>query len=588
MTIALVGNPNCGKTTLFNSLTGADQHVGNWPGVTVEQKTGRLVGHPEVGVIDLPGLYSLKAYTPEEVIACEYLQREAPGAVINIVDATALERSLYLTMQLMERGLPVMVALNMMDEMQRHGDSIDIEALTKALGVPVVPICARNGEGLEQLIDVALGQSPSHRETKFTKCQNDDPCERYRRIEDIVAHTVKKAKQRADVSEWIDAVVLHPVLAYPVFALVMLLVFWLPFGAIGRSMQQVAASSMEGLQVWLSDLLIRLAVSPWLHGLVIDGVLAGVGSLMPFLPVILLLFICLSLLEDSGYMARCAWIMDRPLRGMGLAGQSFIPLLLGFGCTVPAVLATRSMKEEKQRRMTVMLAPLMSCGAKTPVYTLLASAFFPERAFRVVVCMYAGGLMLAVVIGRFLRGTAASGGSSSFVMELPSYRLPTARNVLHSVMHRAGDFVKRAFSVILLASVMIWLLRSFTFSLEEADTLQGSMLARLAGWLVPVFRPLGFGSLAAVTALLCGVLAKENIVSTLVLMSGAAGLNTAFAGQAGAAAYLTFVLLYTPCVAALAAIRRELGGWRWAVWTAVWQTSFAWVCAWVVFRFMDG
>ena len=344
MTIALVGNPNCGKTTLFNSLTGADQHVGNWPGVTVEQKTGRLVGHPEVGVIDLPGLYSLNAYTPEEAVACEYLQREAPGAVINIVDATALERSLYLTMQLLERGLPVIVALNMMDEMQRRGDNIDIEALTKVLGVPVVPICARKGEGLEQLIDVALGQAPLQRETKFTKCQNDGPCERYRRIEDIVAQTVRKVKRRADVSERIDGVVLHPVLAYPVFALVMLLVFWLPFGVIGRSMQQLAASSMEGLQVWLSDLLARLAVSSWLHGLVIDGVLAGVGSLMPFFPVILLLFICLSLLEDSGYMARCAWIMDRPLRDMGLAGQSFIPLLLGFGCTVPAVLATRSMK----------------------------------------------------------------------------------------------------------------------------------------------------------------------------------------------------------------------------------------------------
>ncbi len=592
MILALAGNPNCGKTTLFNTLTGANQHVGNWPGVTVEQKQGTLVDRPEVAVIDLPGLYSLNAYTPEEEVARDYLLHERPQAVINIVDATVLERSLYLTLQMLERGIPVVLALNMMDEVRAQGDVIDAQILSGELGIPVVPICARKGEGIDKLIDAALHLRPvrgSRRILPETEMDaSDAAAKRYRRIEEILQRAVVQGERRRTLSDRIDAVVLHPVLAYPVFALAMLLVFWLPFGPVGECLQQLMTSCLAGIQAWLSGWLVRMAASAWLHDLIIDGIFAGVGSLLPFLPVILLLFLCLSLLEDSGYMARCAWIMDRPLRAMGLAGGSFIPLLLGFGCTVPAVMATRSIKEEKQRRLTVLLTPMMSCGAKTPVYTLLVSAFFPKKAFWAVICLYAGGIVLAAVVGRFLRGTPVSGESSSFVMEWPAYRMPTVRNALHNVAHRAGDFVKRAFSVILLASVLIWVLRSFTFSLRPAMGMESSMLGVLAGWFTPVFTPLGFGSLAAVTALLCGLLAKENIVGTLMVLAGSTGLSGAFSGQAGAAAFLTFVLLYSPCVAALAAIRRELGNWRWAMLAALGQTGLAWFCSWIVFRLMGG
>ncbi|MBQ8313611.1 MAG: ferrous iron transporter B [Clostridia bacterium] len=586
MILALAGNPNCGKTTLFNSLTGANQHVGNWPGVTVEQKRGTLVQRPEVEVIDLPGLYSLNAYTPEEEVARDYLLHQRPQAVINIVDATVLERSLFLTLQLLERGIPVVLALNMMDEVRTRGDVIDTARLSSELGVPVVSISARRGEGIDKLIDTALHLSPV--ECKANRQQQMDAAMRYKRIEEIMRRAVKQKQRRRTISDRIDAVVLHPLLAYPVFALVMLLVFWLPFGSVGKGLQQLMTSCIEGIQTWLSVWLVRMSVSAWLQGLVIDGIFAGVGSLMPFLPVILLLFLCLSLLEDSGYMARCAWIMDRPLRAMGLAGGSFIPLLLGFGCTVPAVMATRSMKDQRQRRMTVLLTPLMSCGAKTPVYTQLASLFFPNNPFRAVVCLYAGGIALAAGIGRFLRGTSVSGESASFVMELPPYRLPTAGNVLRSMAHRAGDFMKRAFSVILLASAVIWFLRSFTFLIQPTTSMEGSMLGIVAGWFVPIFAPLGFGSMAAVTALLCGLMAKENIVSTLMLLAGSAGVSSAFSGQAGAAAYVTFVLLYSPCVAALTAIRRELGSWRWALMAALGQTGLAWLCSWIVFRLMGG
>lgn len=585
--LALVGNPNCGKTTLFNSLTGSHQRVGNWPGVTVEQKMGVLVSRPEVTVIDLPGLYSLNAYTPEEEISRDYLLQEHPQAVINVIDATVLERSLFLTLQLLEKNVPMVLALNMMDEVRAQGDVINIERLANELGVPVVPVCARNGEGVELLIQSALQlQHPSAQKKEQTAM---DAPRRYQRIEAILQSVMVRGRRGKTLSDKIDAVMLHPALAYPLFSLVMLLVFWLPFGPVGEALQQMLSALVETLKAGMSRFLVQLSVSVWLHDLVIDGIWAGVGSLMPFLPVILLLFLCLSLLEDSGYMARCAWLMDRPLRSMGLAGQSFIPLLLGFGCTVPAVLATRSMKDEKQRRLTVMLAPLMSCGAKTPVYTLLVSAFFPGKAFRVIVWLYLGGLVLAAVVGRFVRGTEATNGAAgSFVMELPAYRLPTLRNVLRSVSHRAGDFMKRAFSVILLASVVVWFMRSYTFSFKAAPSVEQSILGVLAGGLVPLFAPLGFGSMAAVIALLCGILAKENIVSTLVLLVGSAGLSSAFSGQAGVAAYLTFVLLYSPCVAALAAIRRELGGWRWALLCAAGQTGLAWGCAWVVYRLMGG
>ena len=586
MMLALVGNPNCGKTTLFNTLTGANQHVGNWPGVTVEQKYGKLVKHPEAKVIDLPGLYSLNAYTPEEAITRDYLLHQKIEAVINVVDATALERSLFLTLQLLELGFPVVLALNMMDEVRALGDTIDMEILSGELGVAVVPICARRDEGIDKLIDMTLHLQ--HNGRKAVAQLPKDAAMRYKRIEEILSCAAKRKKRNGTISEKLDAVLLHPVLAYPVFALVMLLVFWLSFGTVGKGLQQLMTMGIEGVQARVSEWLVRMHVSSWLRDLVMEGLFVGVGSLLPFLPVILLLFLCLSLVEDSGYMARCAWIMDRPLRAMGLAGGSFIPLLLGFGCTVPAVMATRSMKDKRQRRLTVLLTPLMSCGAKTPVYTLLAAAFFPENAFRVVVGLYAGGIVLAAVIGRFIRGTAFCGESGSFVMELPAYRLPTAGNVLRSMGHRAGDFMKRAFSVILLASVLIWFLRSFTFSMRPAISMEKSMLGMVADWFVPLFEPLGFGNMAAVTALLCGLIAKENIVSTLMMLVGSTGLSSAFSGQAGAAAYLTFVLLYSPCVASLTAIRRELGSWRWVCLSVMGQLGLAWLCSWIVFRLLGG
>lgn len=593
ITVALAGNPNCGKTTLFNALTGANQHVGNWPGVTVEKKTGGLIGHKSVTVVDLPGTYSLNSYTPEEIITRDYITRERPDVVINIVDGTVLERSLYLTLQLMETGIPMVLALNMIDEVKARGDVIHTDILAKELGMPVVAVCARQGEGIDRLIHAALHARPkSGRVEVRAEPSADNPAgiaeRRYKRIEAIISRAVVQGNVEMTLSDRIDRVVLHPVLAFPLFGLMMLLVFWVPFGPVGKALQGLMARCMAEITAGAAWLLEWLAVSPWLSGLITEGILAGVGSLLPFLPVILLLFLCLSLLEDSGYMARGAWIMDRPLRSMGLGGGSFIPLLLGFGCTAPAVMAARGMKEDRQRRLTVLLAPLMSCGAKTPVYTLLASAFFPDKAFQVVVCIYLGGILLAAVIGRFLRGTPASGEAVSFVMELPAYRLPTARNVLRSVAHRAGDFIKRAFSVILLATVAVWVLQSFTFALHPAESAEASMLGVLAGGLRPLFTPLGFGHAAAVTALLCGLLAKENIVSTLTLTSGGAALQAIFPNAASAAAYLTFVLLYAPCTAALAAIRRELGGWRWAALSALGQTGLAWLCAWIVFRLMGG
>lgn len=659
LTFALVGNQNCGKTTLFNQLTGSNQHVGNFPGVTVDRKDGVIKGYPGSVVTDLPGIYSLSPYTSEEVVSRRFILEQHPSAIINIVDATCIERHLYLTMQLMELGIPMVLALNMMDEMRNNHGTIRINEMEALLGIPVVPISAMKGEGVSELIRHAVHvarhrEAPLHHDycspqenggavhrcmhaimhliedhahqaglpIRFaaSKLIEGDPlvmealvlsrneqetvehilCQmeeergldrqvamatmRYDYINSICERTVVRpsASKEHLRSQAIDSILTGRWTALPAFVVIMAVVFWLTFDGVGGWLQGLMESGMD----WLTDVtdrfLLSIGISPVVHSLVINGVFAGVGTVVVFLPLIIMLFFFLSMMEDSGYMARIAFVMDRPLRKLGLSGRSIVPLLLRFGCSVPSVMSSRTLPSVRDRRLTIMLTPFMSCTAKIPVYAFFAAAFFPDNAAWVMGSMYVIGIVVGILVAIAMKHTWFRGEAVPFVMELPNYRMPVPSNVMRLLGEKAGDFLRKAFTVIFVASIVIWFLQTFTFRLDMVlpGMEQESMLARMAGMLEPVFSPLGLGDWRIITSLVSGMVAKEVVVSTLSsLFPGESLSHVLSAGSAYA--MMVFCLLYTPCVAAMATIRRELGG-TWAMIIILFQCVMAWLAAYVV------
>ena len=660
-TLAIIGNPNSGKTTLFNRLTGSNQHVGNWPGVTVDRKTG-TIHHKDkqVALTDLPGIYSLSPYTQEEIIAREYVLSDELDGILNIVDASNLERNLYLTMQLIALGLPMIVALNFIDDVENLGIHIDCEKMSRRLGVPVYPISARRGLDMEPLLDAVVDEQmpapafqpaylhgvgaafrrgaeiladtdirPCSRPFYAAKLLEDDPQivshvtltpaqrteldaladalsahdighdhemmfadAKYDYIETIVADTVTRpAKPVLTTTEKIDKIVINKWLAVPIFAAIMFLMFWSTFGPIGSAMNDALEYLIQGvLSPTLETALLSAGASAWVVGLVCDGIIGGVGGVISFLPQIVLLFFWLSMLEDTGYLARIAFIMDTLLRRIGLSGKSFVPMLMGFGCTTPAVMAARTMENEKDRRMTIMLTPFMSCGAKLPVYGLIAGALFGANAGFVVISLYVFGIAMSILVGFLFKRTVFRDVSSGFVLELPPYRLPTFKGTVRGMWEKAKDFITKAGTIIFLMSIVIWLLQNFTPTLAAAATPETSILGVFGRFIAPVFKPLGFGEWQAAVALLTGIVAKEAVVSTMSVLYGAAGdaaLGGILAGvftPAAGYAFLIFILLYMPCTSAFATMKRELGGWKWAIGSAVFQTCLAWLAAFVVYH----
>ncbi|MCI9273053.1 MAG: ferrous iron transport protein B [Clostridiales bacterium] len=660
--IALAGNQNCGKTTLFNCLTGSNQHVGNFPGVTVEKKEGPIKGHKDFILVDLPGIYSLSPYTSEEVVTRDFVLKEHPKAIINIVDATNIERNLYLSLQLMELGIPTVIALNMMDEVKASGNSIHVKQLSEHLGIPVVPISASKNEGISELMNAVLkvverGAPPA----KMDFCQGevhiaihsiahiveqqaksagyplrfaatklvegDQPMMevlslteeqlhiighivrhmeralntdreaaladmRYRYIEDICRQCVIKHQETREQmrSEKIDRVLTHKYLGIPIFLGIMLVVFWLTFSVIGAPLQDLMDSGIQWVTGLVSSLLVQANVSHWLQSLLIDGVFAGVGSVLSFLPIIVLLFLFLSLLEDSGYMARVAFVMDKLLRKIGLSGRSFVPMLIGFGCSVPAIMATRTLSSERDRKMTIVLTPFMSCSAKLPIYGMISMAFFPDHSALVMISLYITGMVVAVLSGLLLKSTIFKGKPVPFVMELPAYRLPSVHSVALHMWEKAKDFIRKAFTIIFIAAIVVWFLQSFDWSLNLVEDSTNSILASIGSVISPIFIPLGFNDWRASTALITGLTAKESVVSTLTVLTGAASdaqLSTALQSiftPLSAFSFLAFTVLYMPCVAAFAASRRELGSTRSALLTALYQTCAAYAVALVIFQ----
>ena len=660
ITLALAGNQNCGKTTLFNQLTGSNQHVGNFPGVTVDRKDGEIKQHSNTIVTDLPGIYSLSPYSSEEIVTREFLLDERPRGIINIVDATNIERNLYLTMQLIELDIPMVLALNMMDEVRDNGGTIDVNQLEGALGIPVVPISAVKNEGIGELIDhvmhvatfrerpgrndfcdangkdggaihrclhsiMHLIEDHAHKykiPTRFAasklvegdklileKLQLDDneketlehiiyQMERESRmdrnaalanmrfsfIKKVCDATVIKPKESLEHkrSRRIDKVLTGKYTAIPSFVAIMVLIFWLTFGPFGSMLAGLMEGTIEKLTDVCGKGLENLGVNPVLQSLVIDGIFAGVGSVLSFMPVIIVLFFFLSILEDSGYMARVAFIMDGLLRKIGLSGRSFVPMLMGFGCSVPAIMATRTLPSERDRKMTIMLTPFMSCSAKLPIYAFFVAAFFPGKGALVMTSLYFAGIVVAVLYAMILNHTKFKGEPVPFVMELPNYRMPAAKSVARLMWEKAKDFLTRAFTVIFIATIAIWLLQNFDTHMNMVDNSQDSMLASVGRVLAPVFEPLGFGDWRATTALITGFMAKESVVSTLTVLigEGVAALGAVFS-TGTAIAYLVFTLLYTPCVAAVSAVKRELGG-KWAVALVFVQCLIAWMVAFLV------
>ena len=659
LTFALAGNQNCGKTTLFNQLTGSNQHVGNFPGVTVDRKSGAIKNHPETLVTDLPGIYSLSPYSQEEIVSRSFILDEKPKGIINIVDATNIERNLYLTMQLMELDLPMVLALNMMDEVRGNGGEIDVNRMESLLGIPVVPISAAKNEGVGELVDHALhvahyqerpgridfcskdqGGGAVHRclhgimhliedhakeagiPLRFAAAKLAEGDElvanalkltqnelemiehiilqmeeergldraaaiadmRFSFIRDLCDKTVKKPRESKEHlrSRKIDKLLTGKWTAIPCFVLIMAAVFYLTFGVIGAALQNLLQLGIDKLSEVVASAFIAWGVNPLVHSLVIDGIFGGVGSVLSFVPVIVVLFFFLSLLEDSGYMARVAFVMDKLLRKIGLSGKSIVPMLIGFGCTVPGVMATRTLSSERDRKLTILLTPFMSCSAKLPIYGFLANAFFPDYAWVIMVALYFIGILFGVLLALLSKHTAFRGEPVPFVMELPNYRLPGAKNVLQLLWEKTLDFLKRAFTVILLATVVIWFLGTFDFHLRMVEEgSNNSMLAVIAGLLVPIFRPLGFGDHRIVTSLLSGFLAKESVVSTIEVLYGSVAALQATLTPLGAFSLLVFCLLYTPCVAAIAAVRRELGR-GYAAGVVVGQCLVAWLAAGIV------
>ena len=655
VTFALVGNQNCGKTTLFNQLTGANQHVGNFPGVTVDRKDGRIRGHAEAVVTDLPGIYSLSPYSSEEVVTRQFLLDEHPRGIINIVDATNVERNLYLTMQLLELGVPMVVALNMMDEVEGNGGTIRVNEMEQLLGVPVVPISASKNEGIGELVDHALHvaryQEPPvcqdfcaadahggavHRCLHGIMALVGDHAERAGipvrfaasklaegdalvleklALDDnerqMLGHIVRQLEEErgldrsaaiadmrfAFIGKVCDECVVRPresreharsmaldrlltgtFTAIPAFVAIMALVFWLTFNVVGAWLSEMLDAGIGWLTDVVANALAAAQVNEVLQSLVIDGVFNGVGSVVGFLPTIVTLFFFLSLLEDSGYMARVAFVMDKLLRKIGLSGRSIVPMLVGFGCTVPAVMAARTLPSERDRKMTIMLTPFMSCSAKLPIYAFFTAAFFPATGAAVMVGLYFGGIAVGVLAALALRRSLFSGEAVPFVMELPNYRMPSARNVGQLLWEKAKDFLERAFTIIFLATIVIWFLQTFDFGLNVVADSADSMLAVAAGWVSPVFAPLGFDDWRISTALVTGVMAKESVVSTLSILFGSTASLVAALTPLAALGLLVFCLLYTPCVAAIASVRRELGG-RWALAMVFGQFVVAWLAA---------
>lgn len=585
-TFALAGNPNSGKTTLFNRLTGSSAEVGNWPGVTVEQKTGTAKnGSRTARIVDLPGIYSLASYTPEEAIAGNYLRHEKPDLILDVVDACNLERNLYLTTQLMETDLPMVIALTMTDAAERRGDRLDCRMLASLLGVPVVPVRASKGIGISELLDSAFSAcgKPSrhhHVSPPSPGCKDPDLYQaetRYRYIESITARTARKSRSENTVTEFLDRFATGRFLAIPLFFAIILLVFWVTFGSLGAWLVWITSMLIDFCSAQLGSLLRFLGVSHWLSSLLLNGVLAGVGAVVKFLPQIILLFLLLSLLEDSGYMARAAFIMDAPMRKIGLSGRSFVPLLMGFGCTVPAVMGTRILENEKDRRLTILITPFLSCSAKLPVYSLVISVFFPGRQTEAMLLLYALGVGMGLLSAAFFKSSVLRGEPAPFLMELPDYRVPTWDNIRLHVGRRIRDFLRRAGTTVFLATVLVWLLQSVTPDLRMTEDGARSILALAGRAISPVFTFCGFADWRPAVALLTGLVAKESIVGTFgVLFAGnpAAGLRLIFT-PVSACAFLLFVLFYTPCSAALAAIRRESGSMRLCLLSAFWQLATA-------------
>lgn len=656
LTYALVGNQNCGKTTLFNALTGSNQHVGNFPGVTVDRKDGSIKGYPETLVTDLPGIYSMSPYTSEEIVSRNFVLQEKPKAIINIVDATNIERNLYLTMQLIEMRIPMVVAVNLMDELTGNGGAIDINGMEKMLGVPVVPISAKKGEGIDELVRHAIHiaryqEKPLHQDfcsiqdhkgaihkahhrieqivqskvneldipIDFTvnKLIEGDPLiaqqlelskedssvieltvkemeknsgmdrsaaiadMRFDYIERVCEHCVTAPKESKEQirSEKLDKILTGRYTAIPVFIGIMGLMFWLTFNVVGLYLQNLMQMGIDALTEAVSNLMTNAGVSAPIHSLVIDGIFGGVGAMLVFLPIIVTLFFFLSLMEDSGYVARVAFFMDKLLRKIGLSGRSIVPMLIGFGCTVPAVMATRTLPSSRDRKMTIMLTPFMSCTAKLPIYAFFVQAFFPGKGGLIMTGLYILGIVVGILMALLYKCIMFKGEAVPFVMELPNYRLPAPRNVAQLLWEKAKDFISRAFSVILIATIIVWFLQSFDPTLHMTSDSSVSILARVSGVLSPLFAPLGLGDWKIVTSLITGFMSKESVVATMeVLFSGnvAGALTTV-----GAATMLTFSLLYSPCVAAIAAVRRELGG-RWAAGMVIWQCVIAWIVAFIV------
>ena len=656
LTFALVGNQNCGKTTLFNQLTGSNQHVGNFPGVTVDRKDGAIKGHPETDVTDLPGIYSMSPYSSEEIISRNFVLEEKPKAIINILDATNIERNLYLTMQLLEMDIPMVVALNMMDEVIGNQGFIDVNGMEALLGVPVIPISAAKNEGVDELIKHALhiaqyqehplqqdfcdkndhggsvhrcihavihliedhaaaagipvrfaatkaieGDSLILEQLKLEQNEKEmlehivQQMEadrgvdrsaaiadmRFDFIERLCEQTVVKPKESRERirSEKIDRILTGKYTAIPCFIGIMVLVFILTFNVIGAGLQKLLEMGINQLAHWTDSALTAVHVNAAVHSLVIDGIFSGVGSVLSFLPIIVTLFFFLSLMEDSGYIARVAFVMDKLLRKIGLSGRSIVPMLVGFGCTVPAVMATRTLTSERDRKMTILLTPFMSCSAKLPIYAFFVNAFFPKRGGLIMAGLYLLGIVIGILIAFLYKGTLFKGEPVPFVMELPNYRLPGAKNVTQLLWEKVKDFLQRAFSVIFIATIVVWFLQSFDLHMNLVADSADSILAALAGVLVPIFRPLGMGDWRICTSLITGFIAKESVVSTMEILFG--GSIETMIGSLTAASILVFSLLYTPCVAAIASIKRELGV-KWAAGVVVWQCVIAWVAALVV------
>lgn len=659
LTFALAGNQNCGKTTLFNRLTGSNQHVGNFPGVTVDRKDGEIKNHADTLITDLPGIYSMSPYSNEEIVTRKFLLDEKPKGIINIIDASNIERNLYLTMQLMELNIPMVVALNMMDEVRKNGGSVLVNEMEQLLGVPVIPISAAKNEGIEELTDHALHiakyrecpgrqdfcishgtseQTAVHRcihaimhliedhaeaaeipirfaaskliegdslvEDKLKLSQNEKEMiehiivqmeqerglDRAAAIADMRFHFIKSICQQTVIkpseskeharSIKIDKILTGKYTAIPSFIAIMGLVFWLTFSVIGKGLSNLLDLGISHLTTLVDGLLTKANINDVIHSLIIDGIFNGVGSVLNFLPIIVTLFFFLSLLEDSGYMARVAFVMDKLLRKAGLSGRSIVPMLIGFGCTVPGVMASRTLSSERDRKMTILLTPFMSCSAKLPIYGFFAAAFFPNNSTIVMILLYALGIATAVFMAIIMKLSIFKGEPVPFVMELPNYRMPSAKSVCQLLWEKAKDFLQRAFTVIFVATIVIWFLQTFDTTFNLVENSQDSILATIAGFIAPIFKPLGFGDWRISTALITGFMAKESVVSTLSVLLGSGVKITSILTQLGAASLLVFCLLYTPCVAAIASIKRELGR-KWACFVVVFQCVIAWIMAFI-------